>query len=196
MLKIFKILVLAIVICKPVFADFEYNPTDYLGEASVEVMKTVPLLTINNFSRKNKTMDLLHINDICRMTTQDSMTGKEASVIDTILRRENIDKKHFQEVGFVNVDCASNNFIVDAMIKSIPTLDKLIEYGFNFNRPLQYQGKVGTVLDVAALMMEKYKAEGNDEQFRQWRMRYGKFKRKKYLTCKEQGIKCSIDIGR
>lgn len=196
MLKIFKILVLTIATFRLAFGGFEYNPTDCIGEASLEVMKDSGIITINNFLRKNKTMDFRHINDICGLRSHTSMVGKEASALDTILKRENMDKKHFQDVGFVNVDCGLNNFIVDTMINSVGTLDRFIAYGFNFNRPLQFDGKVGTVLDVAAYMMDKYKAEGNDEGFRQWRMRYAKFKRKKYLTCKEQGIKCSIDFGK
>ena len=69
-------------------------------------MKTIPLLTINNFSRKNRTLKMGYIQSLCELPSLSQMSGREEVALKRIYERENYnqdDIKHFKEVGFVNV---------------------------------------------------------------------------------------------
>ncbi|MBB1270910.1 hypothetical protein [Shewanella sp. SR44-3] len=197
--KIFKILVLTIFInstftvifINSAFAVYEeYRGTDTIGEASLEVMQEANLISIANFMRKNRTIDGSHISELCRMHTKAYLNGKEGFILESILKENKLDIESFKDVGFVNVDCGSENFIAHAMEENFNTFTSWIEYGINMNRPIIYRGLVGTPLDIAFYMIEK-----NPERLGHWRSIASTLLRNGFKKCKDLKIKCSIDLN-
>ncbi len=159
------------------------------GEASLEVMRKDDLLTISNFIRKNKTMNIKDVAGICALPNQINMYGSEHDVMDKVLSINGLDKDYFVKRGFVNIDCGDTNFIIDAMARDSQVFIKWLDYGFDLNRPLQYKGKIGTPIDIAFYKLNS--VPQNEKGL--WRKNISYLKKRGYKSCKDLGIRCSID---
>lgn len=160
-----------------------------LGEASLDILRQSGVITVSDFVRKNKTMNIKDVAGICALPRQINMYGREHDIMDKVLAINGLDKEYFINIGFVNIDCGDTNFIIDAMERDTVTFKKWLDYGFDLNRPVQYKGKVGTPIDIGFYMLNSVLQNENGL----WRKNISYLKRRGFKSCKELGIKCSID---
>ena len=166
-----------------------HNERTNYGEASLETMRTLDLLTILDFMNKNKTMDIQDVAGICSLPNQINMYGSEHRVMDKLLSNNGLDKSYFVKIGYVNIDCGDTNFIIDAMARDSTIFVKWLDYGFDLNRPVQYKGMVGTPIDIGFYNLNRAEKEKKGL----WRKNISYLKKRGFKSCKELGIKCSID---
>ncbi|EQC48084.1 hypothetical protein [Bacteriovorax sp. Seq25_V] len=159
------------------------------GEASLDVMRKDDLITISNFIRKNKTVNIKDVAGLCKLPNQINMYGRAHWLMDEMIKDNGLNKDDFKRRGYVNVDCGDTNFIIDAMARDSEIFIKWLDYGFDLNRPLQYKGKVGTPIDIGFYMLNS--VPQNEKGL--WRKNIAYLKKRGFKSCKDLGIRCSID---
>lgn len=160
-----------------------------VGEASLDILRQSGVITVSDFVRKNKTVNIRDVAGICSLPNNINVYGREHYLMDHLIIKHNLDKEDFKKIGYVNMDCGENNFIIDAMARDSEIFIKWLDYGFDLNRPLQYKGKVGTPIDIGFYMLNS--VPQNEKGL--WRKNIAYLKKRGFKSCKELGIKCSID---
>lgn len=183
-------------------ASIQPGDESCLGFASLDVMKqSESTLSLRNFSgiddqskfRRNAEFCLLHRN------YRVSSNYETHKLLDEMIGRLGINKQEFVDYLFVDIHCPSDsgdatNFLVYNMLhaKSSAVFNMIVDYGFDVNRPLVFEGGAGTLLDIFKYLMSTYGSK--DPKFGKLGAGIGYLKAKKQAkTCRVQGIKCSIN---
>lgn len=162
------------------------------AESTLEVMRNDDLVSIANFVNINKEMkNKKLLLSLCEMQNNTMAAGNFNYFLDEILKENDINKERFKSNLYVNVKCFKNNFIVEAMEGNLESLKEFINYGFNLNRPILWNGKVGTLIDIA---MFNFKKSTQPKDKSHWMTAVQILKKNKVQSCKELKLKCSIDI--
>lgn len=190
--KLSKLLLLLSLISVNIFADSDINDDTICdASSSLEVMRKDKLITIENFVKANKEMRAVEATTICGLMNNRKSEQIINIEINHILEKNDIDRKYFEDRGYANVQCFGNNFLLQALYDDEITFNIFLKYGLNLNRPLKYGKKVGTALDFAFYEYNKLKKAGKSPG--RWHALITKLKQKGTKTCKELGLKCSID---
>lgn len=190
--KLSKLLLLLSLITVNIFADSDINDDTICdASSSLEIMRKDKLISIENFIKANKEMSGSESITICALLNNGKSENIINAEINHILEKNKIDRKYFEDRGYANVQCFGNNFLVQAMYKDEISFNIFLKYGLNLNRPLKYDKKVGTPLDFAFYEYNKLKNAGKSPG--KWHAQISRLKQKGAKTCKELGLKCSID---
>lgn len=159
------------------------------AEASLDVLGKCDLITIPDFIRKNKTVDIGDVVGICSLPNETNTYSRAHWLMDEMIKDNGLKKEEFKKKGYVNVDCGDTNFIIDAMARDSEIFIKWLDYGFDLNRPLQYKGKVGTPIDIGFYMLNSVPQKEKGL----WRKNIAYLKKRGFKSCKDLGLRCSID---
>lgn len=175
-----------------VFAQSEINDETVCdASSSLEVLRKDKIITIENFIKANKEITIDDSLNICSIVGTSGYKQSIDNDFDLLLEKNKINKSYFKERGYVNIKCYGKNILVLALYDDPVTFSRFLNYGLNPNRPLQYDNLVGTPLDFAKYEFDKAKAAGKNPA--EWFTRMRILKEKGGKSCKELGLKCSID---
>lgn len=166
---------------------------DSIIDASLplDVLRMDKLITIDDFVRANKEITIDDSLNICSIVGTSGYKQSIVNDFEDLLYKNRIDRDYFKDRGYINIKCYGKNILVLAMYDDPVTFSRFLKYGLNPNRPVQYDNLVGTPFDFAKLKFEQVKSAGQNPG--EWFTRMRILKEMGGKSCKELGLKCSID---